>query len=202
MPPCAPWPQFWKAIIPGCSPQLVREAGLYADRLSVNIELPTEDSLRLLAPDKRREDILGPMAEIRRLEDEREERGVRGHTASSGALLKAGQTTQLIVGATPERDLEILQMAERDAQAVRDRAAADAARMVSESEVMRQAREAAQALVANAESEATAIRNGANQYAFAVLHDLSEVVGQMSQTIENGKRKLAERTGAPVNEEP
>lgn len=114
---------------------------------------------------------------------------------------QAQQDADHILQAAQARRDEILQMAEREAQAVRDRAAADAARMVSESEVMRQARETAQTLVTTAESEAKAIRNGANQYAFAVLRDLSEVVDQMSQTIENGKRMLAERTGAPANEE-
>ncbi|HEY0040139.1 MAG TPA: putative DNA modification/repair radical SAM protein, partial [Flavisolibacter sp.] len=47
--------------IPGASDDLVREAGLYADRLSVNVEMPTEQSLKLLAPDKKREDMIKPM---------------------------------------------------------------------------------------------------------------------------------------------
>lgn len=99
-------------VIPGASPELVREAGLYADRLSVNIELPTEDSLRRLAPDKRREDILAPMGEIRRQEEACREMGECRGWRRGPSLLRAGQTTQLIVGATPESDLQILELAE------------------------------------------------------------------------------------------
>ncbi|MDI6874344.1 MAG: putative DNA modification/repair radical SAM protein [Actinomycetota bacterium] len=99
-------------VIPGASPEMVREAGLYADRLSVNIELPTEGSLRRLAPDKRREDILSPMREIKRQEEAgRELKASRGSWRDL-AFLRAGQTTQLIVGATPESDLEIMELAE------------------------------------------------------------------------------------------
>lgn len=97
--------------IPGASPELLRRAGLYADRMSVNIELPTEESLRLLAPDKRREDILGPMGELAaRIEESREE---RRRQRKAPAFVPAGQSTQLIVGATPESDLHILKLAER-----------------------------------------------------------------------------------------
>ncbi len=98
-------------VIPGASAELVREAGLYADRLSVNIELPTPESLRLVAPDKSLEDILGPMAEItRNMEAYCEEGKV---SAKAPPYLPAGQTTQLIVGATPEDDLRIMELAER-----------------------------------------------------------------------------------------
>ncbi|MBC7248371.1 MAG: putative DNA modification/repair radical SAM protein [Actinobacteria bacterium] len=97
-------------VIPGSSPELIREAGLLADRLSVNIELPSEGSLRFLAPDKKREDILRPMGEVSRLvEADREERRASPRAAP---LVRAGQTTQLIVGATPESDLEIITLAE------------------------------------------------------------------------------------------
>ncbi|WP_287152526.1 putative DNA modification/repair radical SAM protein [Candidatus Solincola tengchongensis] len=99
-------------VIPGASPELVREAAIYADRLSVNIELPTEISLRRLAPDKRREDILSPMGEIRRQEEAHRESGVPRGPRHGFAFLRAGQTTQLIIGATPENDLEILRLAE------------------------------------------------------------------------------------------
>lgn len=101
-------------VIPGASTELVREAGLYADRLSVNIELPTEESLHLLAPDKKREDILSPMGEIRRQEEEREECAASGSSRRirrDRTFLRAGQTTQLIVGATPESDLQIMELA-------------------------------------------------------------------------------------------
>lgn len=97
-------------VIPGASSELVREAALYADRLSVNIELPTEESLRLLAPDKRLEDILTPMEDIGR---QLEAHGGEGENPPRGrAFLPAGQTTQLIVGATPENDLQIMRLAE------------------------------------------------------------------------------------------
>jgi len=97
-------------VIPGASAELVRQAGLYADRLSVNIELPTEESLRLLAPDKRLGDILAPMRDIdRKLAAQREGGGA---PRRERAFLPAGQTTQLIVGATPESDLEIMKLAE------------------------------------------------------------------------------------------
>lgn len=97
--------------IPGTSSALVREAGLLADRLSVNIELPSEGSLRHLAPDKCYAWILGPMESIRdailRHQDQR--RTIR----SSPLFAPAGQSTQLIVGATPERDYEILDLARK-----------------------------------------------------------------------------------------
>jgi len=97
-------------VIPGASPELIRDAGLFADRLSVNIELPSERSLRFLAPNKTHETILRPMGEIsRHIEMDREE-----SRAFPGTLpfARAGQTTQLIVGATPESDLEIVHLAE------------------------------------------------------------------------------------------
>lgn len=97
-------------VIPGASPELIREAGLFADRLSVNIELPSERSLRRLAPDKTHRHILRPMGEIsRRIEVDREERRA---FPKAPPFVPAGQTTQLIVGATPESDLEIVGLAE------------------------------------------------------------------------------------------
>jgi len=96
--------------IPGASPELIRQAGIYADRMSVNIELPTERSLRLLAPDKRKEDILGPMGDVaERISANREE---RKRFRKAPAFVPAGQSTQLIVGATPESDLRIVELAE------------------------------------------------------------------------------------------
>lgn len=98
-------------VIPGASPELIREAGLFADRLSVNIELPSERSLRRLAPDKTHRSILRPMGEIsRRIEVDREERRA---FPKAPPFVPAGQTTQLIVGATPESDLEIVGLAEK-----------------------------------------------------------------------------------------
>lgn len=94
--------------IPGASPALLERAGRAADRVSVNIELPTEASLRALAPDKHREDILGPM---RRLCE-----AIEGHRAErrrdrrAPRFAPAGQSTQLIVGASPESDAQILRL--------------------------------------------------------------------------------------------
>jgi putative DNA modification/repair radical SAM protein len=96
--------------IPGASPELIRKAGIYADRMSVNIELPTEKSLRLLAPEKRKEDILGPMGDL--TENIRANKQERKHFKKAPAFVPAGQSTQLIVGATPEEDLRIVRLAE------------------------------------------------------------------------------------------
>ncbi|MDR1465067.1 MAG: putative DNA modification/repair radical SAM protein [Oscillospiraceae bacterium] len=143
-------------VIPGASKDLIRRAGQLADRLSVNIELPSERSLRLLCPDKTRQSVLGPMAQIQR------DSGVNGHLClpehrgpgllsaprnsheldSPGRTLSvsghfsdkelsagnggnasggwprdgrtsgAGQATQMIIGATPESDFQILRLAQ------------------------------------------------------------------------------------------
>ena len=96
--------------IPGTSPELVQQLGLLADRLSVNIELPSQEGLQTLAPDKNKQAILRPMALI------------RDRTAQSKAELlqykhapvfaPAGQSTQLIVGATRDTDRHILHLTE------------------------------------------------------------------------------------------
>ena len=95
--------------IPGASDELMKEAGLYADRLSVNVEMPTEQSLKLLAPDKKREDMIKPM---RFLKDEiiqyKADKLVHKHTPH---FAPAGQSTQMVIGATPETDLQILHLA-------------------------------------------------------------------------------------------
>lgn len=96
--------------IPGASPELIRRAGLLADRLSVNIELPTEQSLRALCPGKRKEDILIPMACI--AEGITENRAERRRLKRAPLFVPAGQSTQLIVGATPEKDAQILKLAQ------------------------------------------------------------------------------------------
>jgi putative DNA modification/repair radical SAM protein len=96
--------------IPGADPLLIERMGLYADRMSVNIELPSQASLHLLAPEKNRDNILGPMKRI-----------ASGIQENSRALTlyrhapkfaPAGQSTQMIVGATPESDRTILTLAE------------------------------------------------------------------------------------------
>ncbi|MBC7827542.1 MAG: putative DNA modification/repair radical SAM protein [Chitinophagaceae bacterium] len=97
--------------IPGASDELLQEAGLYADRLSVNIEMPTENSLRLLAPDKKREDMIGPMKYLKgAILQNREEKKVYKKTP---LFVPAGQSTQMVIGATPETDLQILWMADQ-----------------------------------------------------------------------------------------
>jgi probable DNA metabolism protein len=96
--------------VPGASPELVRHAGLHADRLSVNIELPSEPSLRRLAREKTYPSILGPMGVIRdAIEEFREDRKRLRHAPD---FAPAGQSTQLIVGASPESDLTILDLAD------------------------------------------------------------------------------------------
>ncbi|WP_291966391.1 putative DNA modification/repair radical SAM protein [Maribacter sp.] len=92
--------------IPGASDELMYEAGLYADRLSVNIEIPTISGLKLLAPDKKHEDFIKPMQKVK---DEiiryKEERKIIKSTAK---YAPAGQSTQMIVGATGESDKDIM----------------------------------------------------------------------------------------------
>ena len=92
--------------IPGASRELVHEAGLYADRLSVNIEIPNEKSLQLLAPEKNFQSVLTPMRYIQQgvLESGEERRKYR----SAPRFAPAGQSTQMIVGATDDSDKDIL----------------------------------------------------------------------------------------------
>ena len=88
--------------IPGASEELVREAGLYADRLSVNLEIPTEKNLKLLAPEKDHQSVYLPMKYIQQgIQTYQEERKHYRHTPR---FAPGGQSTQMIVGATPETD--------------------------------------------------------------------------------------------------
>lgn len=104
---------FWGYIhaktIPGASAELVWRLGLVADRLSVNVELPSENSLKRLAPNKTRKAIFTPMAQI-----------ANGHSNNKKELTvykntprfaSAGQATQMIIGASPETDYSILKLA-------------------------------------------------------------------------------------------
>ena len=102
-------------IIPGVGEKLIRQAGLWADRLSVNIELPTEKSLVHLAPDKSGKTILGAMGDFAGLKNESEEiknktRFLPQGKISSPVFAPAGQSTQLIVGATGEDDRQIVNL--------------------------------------------------------------------------------------------
>ena len=96
--------------IPGADPALVEKLGLLADRLSVNIELPSERSLSLLAPDKTKQAILAPMRLVQQgVEQNRAELAVY---RSAPRFAPAGQSTQMIVGASPETDRQILRLTE------------------------------------------------------------------------------------------
>ncbi|TKD65970.1 putative DNA modification/repair radical SAM protein [Flavobacterium sp. ASW18X] len=92
--------------IPGCSDELMYEAGLYADRLSVNIEVPTVSGLKLLAPEKKHEDFTKPMLKVKneliRYKNERK------LIKSTPKYAPAGQSTQMIVGASGESDKDIM----------------------------------------------------------------------------------------------
>ncbi|MBP1918768.1 putative DNA modification/repair radical SAM protein [Youngiibacter multivorans] len=94
--------------IPGASPYLIAEAGKYADRLSVNIELPEESDYASLTPQKNRQLILKPMAQIsRKIKENTEEKRIFRYSED---FVPAGQSTQLIVGATPATDGKILSL--------------------------------------------------------------------------------------------
>lgn len=96
--------------IPGASPELIRKLGMLCDRMSVNIELPSEHSLKQLAPEKKKQAILTPMAAVRDgIAQNREELAVFRHAPQ---FVPAGQSTQMIVGATPDNDLQIMKLAE------------------------------------------------------------------------------------------
>lgn len=92
--------------IPGASDELIYEAGLYADRLSVNIELPTIDDLANLAPEKNRAQLEGNMGEVHSRMLENKEDKKKGMKAP--VFTPAGQSTQMIIGATATPDKEVL----------------------------------------------------------------------------------------------
>lgn len=94
--------------IPGASQELVNEAGLYADRMSVNIEIPNEQSLQLLAPEKDFQSVFTPMRYIQQgMLQSAEERKKFRHAPR---FVPAGQSTQMIVGATSDSDKDILRL--------------------------------------------------------------------------------------------
>ena len=94
--------------IPGASQELVNEAGLYADRMSVNIETPNEQSLQLLAPEKDFQSVFTPMRYIQQgMLQSAEERKKYRHAPR---FVPAGQSTQMIVGATSDSDKDILHL--------------------------------------------------------------------------------------------
>lgn len=95
--------------IPGASDELIHEAGLYADRLSVNLEMPSERSLKKVAPEKNYAEVYKPMNFLKE--------SIVGHREEKKALTKtpnfapAGQSTQVVIGASPESDKDILSLA-------------------------------------------------------------------------------------------
>jgi putative DNA modification/repair radical SAM protein len=93
--------------IPGASMHLIDLAAEYADRMSVNIELPTEASLKLLAPQKKKEMITAPMLRLANIVYENAQ-----EPKYRARRIPAGQTTQMIVGATPDSDGQILRLTE------------------------------------------------------------------------------------------
>ena len=96
--------------IPGAPQELIDRTGLLADRMSINLELPTSESLKKLAPHKSRRTILTPMRQIQnRMEQNRQELMVY---RQAPRFVPAGQSTQMIIGATPENDFEIVSVAE------------------------------------------------------------------------------------------
>lgn len=98
--------------IPGAAQEMIDEAGLYVDRLSVNIELPNEQSLKLLAPDKNKTMLIGSMNRIKEgIHLNKDQRLTLKQ--KSPQFVPAGQSTQLIIGATPHTDYQIVQLAHK-----------------------------------------------------------------------------------------
>lgn len=95
-------------MIPGASPELIEELGLLADRTSVNIELPSQESLSILAPDKTKKSILAPMSYVTQRIEQNSTEIVKYHNAPK--FSPAGQATQMIIGATPDSDYQILSL--------------------------------------------------------------------------------------------
>lgn len=107
--------------VPGTSSDLLAALGLLADRISVNMELPSSESLELLCPNKTRDSIVAPMRQIREgIAEDRDTRALMRRDAcymaqrrparKTRAFAPAGQSTQMIIGATPETDFQILNL--------------------------------------------------------------------------------------------
>ena len=97
--------------IPGADPILIQKVGFLADRMSVNLELPTAESLRLLAPHKSRKNILAPMRLVQ--EKSKENRQELTLYKSAPRFVPAGQSTQMIIGASGESDFHLLSLTQR-----------------------------------------------------------------------------------------
>lgn len=96
--------------IPGASPELVQKVGFLADRMSINLELPTAEGLKKLAPHKNRKNILTPMRMVQNGMEQNKYEVMAYRNAPR--FVPAGQSTQMIIGATPENDYQILNVAE------------------------------------------------------------------------------------------
>jgi putative DNA modification/repair radical SAM protein len=96
--------------IPGASEDLIREAGMYADRMSINLEMPTESGLKLLAPDKSHQEVIDPLNMVQKqiMQFKEEKKLIK----SVPKFVPAGQSTQMVIGATPETDKDIMQTAD------------------------------------------------------------------------------------------
>ena len=96
--------------IPGADQEIIRRVGFLADRMSVNLELPTAEGLRKLAPHKNRKNILTPMRLVQnQMTENKQEIAIY---RNAPRFVPAGQSTQMIIGATPENDYQILNVAE------------------------------------------------------------------------------------------
>ncbi|WP_270090657.1 putative DNA modification/repair radical SAM protein [Sphingobacterium sp. SYP-B4668] len=96
--------------IPGASEELIKEAGLYVDRMSINLELPTEAGLKLVAPEKDHISVRKPLAFVQReIQALKSESKLIKHKPQ---FVPAGQSTQMVIGATPESDFEIMNVAQ------------------------------------------------------------------------------------------
>jgi putative DNA modification/repair radical SAM protein len=95
--------------IPGASDALIMEAGLYADRMSINLEMPTEVGLKLLAPEKSHDDVIKPLGFVQKqiVQFKEEKKLIK----SVPKFVPAGQSTQMVIGATPETDKDIMHTA-------------------------------------------------------------------------------------------
>lgn len=95
--------------IPGASEELIKEAGLYVDRMSINLELPTEAGLKMVAPEKDHESVKKPLAFVQnKIQEYKAESKLIKHAPH---FVPAGQSTQMVIGATPETDWEIMNVA-------------------------------------------------------------------------------------------
>lgn len=96
--------------IPGADPMIIQKVGFVTDRMSVNLELPTAEGLRELAPNKHRRNILAPMRQVQNgIQANKNELALYRKTPR---FVPAGQSTQMIVGATPENDYQLMMVAE------------------------------------------------------------------------------------------